>query len=168
MAESIEALQLELNALSASIDDHMASISEDILNLNSTLALQKSQIINLEMKDSEHSDAIAGLENSLQSLESRLQNEIDAVKTRLTAVEGQMENLIGIEELEGVQIELQTLTNDFNTFFSSTTNQITEIQGDVSSLEDATAQLQQGLSDLDKKFEEIEDFENDLEEIKGS
>ena len=85
MAESIEALQLELNALSASIDDHMASISEDILNLNSTLALQKSQIINLEMKDSEHSDAIAGLENSLQSLESRLQNEIDAVKTRLTA-----------------------------------------------------------------------------------
>ena len=54
------------------------------------------------------------------------------------------------------------------TFVSSTTNQITEIQGDVSSLEDATAQLQQGLSDLDKKFEEIEDFDNDLEEIKGS
>lgn len=168
MAESIEALQLQLNALSLSIDDQMASISEEILNLNSTLALQKSQIINLEIQDSEHSEAIAGVENSLQSLESRLDSEIDAVKTRLTAVEGQMENFVEIEEVEGVKTELQTLTNDFNAFVSSTTNQITEIEGDVSSLEDATAQLQQGLSDLDKKFEEIEDFDNDLEEIKGS
>ena len=168
MAESIEALQLQLNALSLSIDDQMNSISEEILNLNSTLELQKSQIINLEIQDSKHSEAIAGVENSLQSLESQLESEIAAVKTRLTAVEGQMENFVEIEELEGVKTELQTLTNDFNTFVTSTTNQITEIVGDVSSLEDATAQLQQGLSDLDKKFEEIEDFDNDLEEIKGS
>ena len=168
MAASIESVQLQLNALSSSVDDHVTSISEDILNLNSTILLQKTQINNLEVQDEEHSEAIEGLQNSLQSLDSTLQSEIDALKTRLTSVEGQIDNFVGIEEIEGVQSELQVLTSDFNSFVSTTTNQINEIQGDVRSLENATAQLQTGLSDLEKTVDEFEDFSTDLEEIKGS
>ena len=100
MTSNIEALQVQLNNLSSSVDEHMVSLSEDILNLNETILLQKSQIINLEAKDEEHTAAILNLEESFISLESRLQDEIDAVKTNLEAIEAQMENFIGIEQFE--------------------------------------------------------------------
>ena len=167
LSAHIDKVQLDLTLLSLSVDDQMASISEDILNLNSTLLLQKSQINNLEVQDEEHAEAIASLETSLQSLDARLQSEIDGVKTRLTSVEGQLDNFVGIEEIEGVQTDLEVLTNDFNAFVSTTNNQITDLQGDVRSLEEATSQLQTGLSDLNERFDELGDFE-DIDEIKGS
>ena len=166
LSAHIDKVQLDLGLLAIAVDDQMASISEDILNLNSTLLLQKSQINNLQVQDEEHVEAIASLETSLQSLDARLQSEIDGVKTRLTSVEGQLDNFVGIEEIEEVQTDLEVLTNDFNTFVSTTNNQITDLQGDVRSLEEATSQLQTGLSDLNERFDEFDDFE-DIDEIKG-
>ena len=82
MQASIDETQGQLDALSSSVDqrfnDFNENYSEDILHLNSTLELQESQINNLEIQDLEHSEAIIGINS-----------EIDAVKTRLSIIEGQ-------------------------------------------------------------------------------
>ena len=82
MQASIDETRGQLDALSSSVDqrfnDFNENYSEDILHLNSTLGLQESQINNLEIQDLEHSEAIIGINS-----------EIDALKTRLSIIEGQ-------------------------------------------------------------------------------
>lgn len=71
LAENIDETQGQLDALSSSVE-------EDILNLNSTLGLQDSQINILEIQNFEQSEAIMGINN-----------EIYCVKTRLSVIESQ-------------------------------------------------------------------------------
>ena len=82
LAENIDETQGQLDALSSSVDqrfdDFNENYSEDFSHLNSTLGLHESQIKNLEIQDSEHSEAIIGINN-----------ELDAVKTRLSVIESQ-------------------------------------------------------------------------------
>ena len=173
-----------LEGYKATIEDFIASTTEELNEINKTLLLLDGRLSNLESENAEQAEAIKNLQKALEQTRSeiteqieKLQGQIDAINNSILTIQGLIAEInkeiaLLYGEIAGLESDITSVSNSLEAYKVEVDNMLEIIQseleaaianGDQAVKEELIAKLNEAIASLNESLRDY--FTTELAEL---